>query len=86
MGQYQCSIPYWRMLYITLHQRGIIFPEIFPLLLETEGSEHQMFNSSAEKTHRFCSDMISWHHFPVVVRHCDKKTIQQFVRLKVLQS
>lgn len=56
------------------------------LLLETEGSKHQIFNSSAEKTQRFCSNMISWHNFPVVVRHCDKKTIQQFLRLKVLQS
>lgn len=38
-----------QVLYIILHQAGIIFPEIFSLLLETEGSEHQMFNSSAEK-------------------------------------
>lgn len=72
--------------YITLHRTEINFAEIFSLLLEIGDGEHQMFNSPAAKKQRLCSNMISWHRFPVAVRHYDDKTIQQFVRLKVLQS
>lgn len=74
------------MSYIILHRTEIIFAEIFSSLLEIGDGENQMFNSSTAKKQRVCSNMISWHHFPVVVRHYDDKTIQQFVRLKVLQS
>lgn len=71
---------------IILHSTEIIFSEIFSLLLEIRDGEYQMFNSSTAKKQRVCSNMISWQHFSVAVRHYDEKTIQQFVRLKVLQS
>lgn len=50
-------------------------------------SNVELLHSKKKKGKQWvCSNTISWHHLLVVARHDDDKTIQQFVRLEVLQS